>query len=186
MCCHISHCLLSDYAVSCVSLTSNWLSSHFCSHYDQHTADINFCFHRTSNSPNKHSCYFCKCIVVSPNTSSNNKSFVLFVFRTRDPADWWTASQIILHQILPNTSSDKKCSVLLVCRARHPAACGAAPENLLGHAGQDVSGAAAAVAEQSREWISPLTHSCPPFKHLLSERLTSLGQQMFERWAWMG
>ena len=27
-----------------------------------------------------------------------------------------------------------------------------------------------------------LTHSCPPFKHLLSEKLTSLGQQMFERW----
>ena len=31
-----------------------------------------------------------------------------------------------------------------------------------------------------------LTHFCPPFQHLLSERLTSLGQQMLERWAKMG
>ena len=31
-----------------------------------------------------------------------------------------------------------------------------------------------------------LTHFCPPFQYLLSERLTSLGQQMFVRWAKMG
>jgi len=28
-----------------------------------------------------------------------------------------------------------------------------------------------------------LTHSCPPFQHLLSERRQSLGQQMLKRWA---
>ena len=31
-----------------------------------------------------------------------------------------------------------------------------------------------------------LTHSCSPFKHLLSEILTSLGQQMLERWEKIG
>ena len=30
-----------------------------------------------------------------------------------------------------------------------------------------------------------LTHSCPQFQHFLSERLTSLGQQMLELWAKM-
>jgi len=31
-----------------------------------------------------------------------------------------------------------------------------------------------------------LTHFCPPFQHLLFERLTSLGQQMLERWEKIG
>ena len=31
-----------------------------------------------------------------------------------------------------------------------------------------------------------LTHFCPPFQHLLSERRQSLGQQILERWAKIG